>query len=349
MKSHRLPLVALAAALPAGAALAADHLDAPGVEGFGQGDINDLYAFQSPTNPDNTVLILTVNPAAGVLSPTTFGDNVRYDILIDADGDALADSSYSTSFFTNADGGQNFNVFSRGESYASGTVGERSTTAGGGQVTAGLFEDPFFFDLDGFNDGFDFTGDDFFAGLDVTAIVLEVPSDELGADQVGIYAETVVDGQRFDLMGRPGINTILTSDGRKDEFNDVDPADQFEVFGEAFNDTIASLSSEENADALTPILLPDLLTYDSTNPAGYLNGRRLDDDVIDISLDLLTAGGLTTDFVDSNDAVFLDVFPFLAAPNGGGDGPEVIPTPSAAAAGLALLGLGVARRRRRTA
>ncbi|BAM03926.1 DUF4331 family protein [Phycisphaera mikurensis] len=342
---NRPRLLLAAAVLPAGAALAADHLDAPSVAANGQADINDLYAFQSPTNADNTVLILTVNPAAGVLSPTTFGDDVRYDILIDSDGDALADASYSTSFFTREDGRQDFTVTRGGEAYASGTTGARSTSVSGGQVTAGLFEDPFFFDLDGFNDGFAFTGDDFFAGLDVSAIVLEVPSAELGAVQVGLYAETRVDGERFDLMGRPAINTVLLEGDRKELFNDVDPADQFSVFGEEVTAKIASLSDQENAESLTPILLPDLLTYDSSSDAGYLNGRRLDDDVIDASLSLLTAGALVSDGVDGNDRAFLNAFPFLAAANG--DGPVPIPTPSAAAAGLALLGVGVARRRRR--
>ena len=32
---------------------------------------------------------------------------------------------------------------------------------------AGTFDDPFFFDLDGFRNGFQFTGIDFFAGLNV--------------------------------------------------------------------------------------------------------------------------------------------------------------------------------------
>ena len=143
----------------------------------------------------------------------------------------------------------------------------------------------------------------------------------------------------------PRSTPVLISDGRKDDFNQVDPADQFEVFGEEVNAAIAGLSDQENADALTGVLLPDLLTYDSSDPSGFLNGRRLSDDVIDAELNLLTAGALTTDGVDGNDRVFLDAFPFLASSNAS----EAIPTPSAAAAGLALFGLAAARRRRRSA
>ena len=53
-----------------GSAKAADHLDAPGLTppgGSVQTDITDIFAFRSPTNPDNTVLALNVN---GVASPS---------------------------------------------------------------------------------------------------------------------------------------------------------------------------------------------------------------------------------------------------------------------------------------
>lgn len=339
-------LLAAALAAPATGAFAADHLDAPGVQGNGQSDINDLYAFQSPANADNSVLILTVNPDAGALSPTTFGTDVSYDILVDNNGDGVPDVSFVTRF-ADADGGQTFTT-TRTAGDATTTVASGSTggavSNGGSQVSTGLFDDPFFFDLNGFNDGLAFTGDDFFAGLDVSAIVLEVPSADLGADNVGIYARTVVDGVQIDRIGRPAINTVLIPEGSKDAFNAGNPVNDFSSFGETVNATIVSLSDQANADALTPILLPDLLTFDAGSTAGFLNGRGLADDVIDAELTLLTASPSPIgDGVDANDAAFLDVFPYLAAANG--TTPNVVPTPSAAVAGLAMLGL-IARRRR---
>src|SRR5712691_12333888 len=60
------------------AARAADHLDAPGLMppgGSVQSDITDLYAFQSPSNPADTVLVLNVNTGlAG--SNFTFGRGI---------------------------------------------------------------------------------------------------------------------------------------------------------------------------------------------------------------------------------------------------------------------------------
>src|SRR5262245_54796354 len=71
--------------------LAADHRDAPGVLEDGRTDINDVYAFQAPDSPKNTVLVTTVNPLAGVLSPTTFHPKAEYILNVDTDGDAVED------------------------------------------------------------------------------------------------------------------------------------------------------------------------------------------------------------------------------------------------------------------
>ena len=77
---------------------AADHLDAPLVQADGRTDINDVYVFRSPDNPDNVVLIMTVNPVAGGVSPTTFDPKAEYRFLIDTDGDAREDEKISVKF-----------------------------------------------------------------------------------------------------------------------------------------------------------------------------------------------------------------------------------------------------------
>ena len=77
---------------------ASDHLDAPAVRTDGRTDLNDLYVFQSPTNPNNTVLIMTVNPGAGVISGTTLHPDAKYRFNIDDNGDALADSTIDVTF-----------------------------------------------------------------------------------------------------------------------------------------------------------------------------------------------------------------------------------------------------------
>ena len=54
---------------------ASDHLDAPGLTSPGSDgrlDINDLYAFQSPADPGNAVIVLTVAPVAGISARPSF-------------------------------------------------------------------------------------------------------------------------------------------------------------------------------------------------------------------------------------------------------------------------------------
>ena len=77
---------------------AADHLEAPFVQRDGRTDINDIYAFQSPDNPDNTVVVMTVNPLAGVASGTNFDKRAKYQFLVDTDGDRRQDEVFTVRF-----------------------------------------------------------------------------------------------------------------------------------------------------------------------------------------------------------------------------------------------------------
>ena len=81
---------------------------------------------------------------------------------------------------------------------------------------------------------------------------------------------------------------------------------------------------ESNTDWSAPLVIPDSITMDSTLPAGFANGRKLEDQVIDITLSLVlldqTAPGqdLTTLIgtnPTANDVAFDAAFPYLAAPH----------------------------------
>jgi Domain of unknown function (DUF4331)/PEP-CTERM motif len=333
---------------------AADHLDAPQLRapGVGDRDINDVYVFQSPVNPSNSVLVLTVNPFSGMVNPngtmsgTTFGSSVEYQVLVDNNGDALPDVTYNTTFSAPVAGSQSLTMTRTANSattpFATGATESNIALPGSGMLRAGLFDDPFFFDLVGFNNGFNFTGADTFAGADISAIVLEVPSSDLGAQNVGIWARTLVGGVQIDRMGRPAINTALIPSSMKDAFNAGMPSTDAANFSDEFLASITALSNPANAAALTPALLPDVLAFDTSNAGGFLNGRRLADDVIDAELNLLSAGAITGDGVNGNNVPFLGAFPYLAPPN-------AIPEP--ATLGLLVLGLLTAgnRARRRAA
>jgi len=315
---------------------AADHLDAPGLTppgGDTRLDITDVYAFQSPSNPANTVLVMGVNPLAGVLNDGTFNASASYEFKIDSDGDAKEDLTYKLTFSApDASLQQDVTLRQlpargRGSVLAEGQTGENISIPGGGWITAGVFDDPFFFDLAGFL-ALDFCnpGTNFFAGLNISAIVLEVPSSWLGSSNVGIWASTVLNDQQVDRMGRPAINTVFipnnvfepagTEPSLKNAFNSGKPRHDQRDFRAEVVDTLEIFygSGSDTAQALADFLLPDILTLDTSNPAGFPNGRGLADDVIDIELGLVTNGAVTSDCV-GNDSSFSSSFPYLAPAN----------------------------------
>jgi hypothetical protein len=320
---------------------AADHLDAPGLTppgGDTRLDINDVYAFQSPSNSANTVLIMTVNPLAGVLNDGTFHPGASYEIKVDTDGNAKEDLTYKITFSAPNASLQQTLTLRRlsggggGSVLASGTTDTNIAVRDGGSVRAGVFDDPFFFDLAAFlslASGGSLCpggiGTNFFTGLNTSAIVLEVPSASLGGN-IGVWARTVLNDQQVDRMGRPAINTVFipnnvfepagTEPSQRNAFNAGKPKhDQRDFRGEVV-DTLEIFYGPGNptVGVLADILLPDILTVDTSNPAGFLNGRRLQDDVIDAELGIVTNGAVTTDCV-ANDSAFLNSFPYLAPEN----------------------------------
>ena len=102
--------VLLAAALAAVLALttlgtvdASSHREAPLIAQDPVADNTDTYAFVSPTDPDNVVLIANYIPLqqpAGGPNFYNFGDDVLYEIHVDNDGDAVADLTYEFDFST---------------------------------------------------------------------------------------------------------------------------------------------------------------------------------------------------------------------------------------------------------
>lgn len=371
-----LAAAALSAALIGGpgGATAADHVDAPGLTPPGgnfQLDITDIYAWRAQSG--STVLALNVNGlskpgqkpvfASGVPGVgTTKG--VSYWLRVDNDGDAVSDVDLQVTFGKPArNGAQKMTVRRNGKLLVSGT-----TTVPGAKVVkvnkkgdikafAGLRDDPFFFDLDGFvnilaaldddkaNDAESFVGckaprTDFFKGQNVSSIVLELPASLLtakGSTSIGVWGATTVGRTQVDRMGRPAINTVFIPNNpfpgeqkgqvasKKNTYNRTQPRTDQSLFrGEIVNTLQVLFSLNDGAgddksddakqiNGLADILLPDILTFDTAKSDGFLNGRKLSDDVIDAELGLITEGLVKTDCVSSNDRKFWPNFPYLAA------------------------------------
>ena len=197
MKSNRaLPLTLGAGALVlvgAGYVIAADHLDPSPRVGMPVGnaaDIADVYAWNTGTSTlsDNLVVALTF---AGPIGATFTGDrDVLYTIEVDSN-DALFDPDVSIRARFGQDGNGQWGVMLTGipgtDGPVVGPVGS-IIDLGGASAYAGVREDPFFFDLTGFQNtlmtgalSFD-PARDFFQGGNVSAIVIEVPLRALPGD-----------------------------------------------------------------------------------------------------------------------------------------------------------------------
>lgn len=201
--------------------IAADHIDSPSVANTSV-DIADFYAFEGD-NPDNTVFIATMQ---GPLSPGAVTENARFDedvlveFNIDNTGDFVEDLVIqairrdSIMYFFGPATVDASETGLDSQIYVDDFVGEVeiskideniTSESNGLRFFAGPRRDPFFFDLNRYNqiisgevipEGFLPEGEasDFFENLNVLAIVVEVPNALLGTAPAHIGGSVGIDG-----------------------------------------------------------------------------------------------------------------------------------------------------------
>lgn len=192
--------------------IAADHIDAPAVQG-GTSDITDFYAFQGE-NTNNMVFVANVQ---GLLSPSAtaeamFDENVLVEFNIDNTGDNVEDlviqaiardgkmyffgptipsaTGLNSTIETNATVSA-VDITEYGNS-------EFIATNEGMRFFAGPRDDPFFMDfaqysaiIGGTATSFNNPGSDTFAGTNVMSIVVEVPKAAIGTSgTINTWVET---------------------------------------------------------------------------------------------------------------------------------------------------------------
>ncbi len=124
--------------------------------------------------------------------------------------------------------------------------------------------------------------------------------------------------EQKDRFGLPAIATVFIAAADRDAYNGAIPANDRRDW---LDDVVAVLQAfgqaPDAADALARALLPDVQPFNTTQSSGFLNGRRLQDDVITAELGLIFGANaaLNDDHVDANDKPFLGQFPYLAAPS----------------------------------
>src|SRR5438552_1795586 len=390
--------------LPARHMKGADHAEATGVAGDPGADIADVFAFLDPNDNSKVVLALDVEGfivPSELLNLSFFSPDVTYRFEIENTGDARPDAFLEVTFSPQTSRSvpqtATLRFFDRERRHLSWafiaptTVQTLNGTPNPFVVTtdpktdvsffAGLTDDPFYFDIVGFNRFVSSvlagTPDptnlqrarDSFAGYNIHMIALRVPAfmlrglpanSVIGVNGVTLRNKVTVrrdDGRKDDVrkddvrkddeedesngklvqvdrMATPAVNTALIPFPRKNEYNSATPVD--DAAGRFAGDIVATLkalgTNDTNIGILASVAVAKgdylRLNLNTTNAslgvrekvtdagyAGFPNGRRPGDDVIDTLLFFITNQTLTTgDHVDTDDVPFVNSFPFFAPP-----------------------------------
>jgi hypothetical protein len=200
--------------------------------------------------------------------------------------------------------------------------------------------------------GFREPGYDFTAGYNVLSIAVRVPrawlAGSTSATTFDAWTTVSSGGKQIARLARPAIGEgLLTTTAYQNALNGVGP--DFEaaalsghkpeadaagpIVAEAKHTLMAFGNDDKRATALLVAFLPDVMRIDTTGPSGYaaalnakgspIRGRKITDDVIHVTLSVVTNGAVKTDNVtyagpNGGGTVhkpLLTSFPYLADPN----------------------------------
>ncbi|MGV9322839.1 DUF4331 family protein [Streptomyces sp. NPDC003660] len=314
------------------------HLSGPDLRpplGDARLDMTDLFAFTVPD--DRTVLILNAHPAVPKQGAALHPDAV-YRINVDTDGDHQADIAFSFVFSPPRDGRQTVSVYRATGRQARDheAVGEEIVkdapvalgaephvvTAGPYQFSAALRSDPFFADLEGIANQFQWTGKDWGADKNVFSIALEMPSSELGADPViGVWGRVSLrtDGElkSVDRGAHPSLTAYFNPENSaKTAYNEGEPAQDRDTYLRQWTEVLQHTGGYDPAAAEETLrtVLPDILSFDRSQPAAYPNGRTPTDDITSARLTMVSGGKITSDHIGPHTDLS-DQFPYLGTPH----------------------------------
>jgi hypothetical protein len=308
----------------------ADHRDSPINVSNPTADINDVYAFR---NGNNLVVAISANPLIAPSDNATRGvydPAVQFQVHVDRNGDLADDTTLTIRGTTSP---SQLVIEGAGEPITARVTPPGAAPvineAGPIKVFAGLRDDPFFFDLMGFQA---FVANpqaparglrpaaagapvDFFAGTNIFAIVIEAPITALtgaanaNSGSIKTWVSSSRNGNRIDRMAIPAINTALIPSAQKDAFNAASPVNDAANYRATAQSTIEGLRRAVDglfngpttqdggplggltAGQVASALIPDVVTINFANAVQFPNGRRLQDDVIDAALGVVLNRG----------------------------------------------------------
>jgi hypothetical protein len=284
--------------LPTSPLLAADHGDAPTVDQDSGADLADAFIFLDPNDNSRVILAMTVH---GFIVPGeagnfgTFDPNVQYVFELENTDDATPDKTITVRFSekTSSTSAQMATVKLNGKKFQAPTTAVTLAAKSNPQVVttdpasdvsffAGLVDDPFFFDIPGFNrfvasvlagtpnPALLQRGRDTFAGYNVLGIALSIPLSEIRGpgNTLGLVIRTkrmtqtpnvdaggtLTEGAftNVDRMGNPAVNVALIPFAKKDAYNVSTTQD--DAAGKFAPDIIATLKALGTNDANIGVL-----------------------------------------------------------------------------------------------
>ncbi|NJO46133.1 MAG: DUF4331 domain-containing protein [Oscillatoriales cyanobacterium RM2_1_1] len=246
-----------------------------------------------------------------------------------------------------------------------GSLNQEFSTRNGMKVFMGERKDPFFLDLEQFfkiipdrnyllqpNPAPPFTvlafrppgaAKDFFDPFNIHTIVVELPKTMLGRGRIGAWITTSIQTPRLrngnfaqiERFGVPALNELFMDFKDHSTSNLQTPLNDRDNQAKFIRAFVQAIGRPQGiADAVISVAIPDIMVADLSKPngsyfgtqlAGNFGGRRLKDDVIDITASVVFGNavtgisqgqipGLVTDNVGPKAANFLSTFPYLGNP-----------------------------------
>ena len=297
--SPHMKMIHVAIALLAGTILtlsappvfAADHAEATLAAADPGADLADVFAFLDPNDNSRVILAMDVDGfivPSELLNHSFFAPDIRFRFEIENTGDAVPDQKIDITFSPQTSrslpqtatirlpGGKVFKAPTTVQTLAANPNPFVTTTDPNSGVTffAGLTDDPFFFDIVGFNrfvasvlagaaDASKLNrGRDSFAGYNIHMIALSIPArllkgrygSVIGVNGVTLRHRDDEHGRKdeehrrkddefvqVDRMATPAVNTALIPFARKNEYNASTPSD--DAAGKFAGDIVATLQA----------------------------------------------------------------------------------------------------------
>jgi len=318
----------------------------------------DFYLFEGPSG--KTVMAMTVNPDVGLSAPETLHSEGIYAFRFDLNGDAREEVTFKFRFGEprHGNGGEHTHIQPfvvrkatgndalRGDAGESLVEGETGSVATNSDLRAyvGIAPDVFAANagfrtfMTAFYEDRRYAGDAFldqqnpFARRNVTAIVLEVPSELIGKGKINAWATISLFGHAPEVQvsrwGLPMVTHLFLNDPSHQEveqFNASVPSEDLERFAKSIADFAEKMTTYAHSAAdpaeygklLARRLCPDTLPYELGTSAafelGSFNGRTLSDDVLDVMLTLTANTPIVDGLAPDRGRISKD-FPYYGAP-----------------------------------